>query len=66
MLVHLSVPASGMPETALRHGADALWLDGSPAAAAEFLRAARRIAGAPKLYVRVSGLEARVEVESTR
>lgn len=63
MLVHLSVRASGTPETALKHSADALWLDGDPAAAAEFVRAARRTAGAPKLYVRVSGLDSRAEAE---
>ncbi len=63
MLVHLSVPASGTPETALKHSADALWLDGDPAAAAEFVRAARRTAGAPKLYVLVSSLGAAIEAE---
>ena len=35
MLVHLSVPASQTPGTALKHGADALWLDGDPAAAGD-------------------------------
>ncbi|REF87978.1 HpcH/HpaI aldolase/citrate lyase family protein [Methylovirgula ligni] len=63
MLVHLSVPASGTPETALKHRADALWLDGDPAAAAEFVRAARRVGAGLRLYVRVSGLDGPIEAE---
>ncbi len=63
MLVHLSVPASGTPETALKHRADALWLDGDPAAAAEFVHAARRGGATPKLYVRVCGLKGPIDAE---
>jgi citrate lyase subunit beta / citryl-CoA lyase len=63
MLVHLSVPASQTPGTALRHGADALWLNGDAAAAAEFVQAARRGGAAPKLYVRVSNLDGPIEAE---
>ena len=62
MLVHLSVPASRTPETALRDGADALWLDGAAGAVAEFIRAARRTGRPVKLYVRLSSLEG-VEAE---
>ncbi len=63
MLIHLSVPASQTPGGALRHGADALWLDGSRAAAAEFVQAARRDGAATKLYVHVTNLDGPIEAE---
>ena len=62
MLVHLLIPAEiSKLESAAKGRVDALWLEGSPSAAAEWLNMARRRPLAPKVYIRLGRFEAAIE-----